>query len=223
MIERGIIEALHGAKPGSKQELNGQALLSMLKAAEASGFNDPKTSKGLVPTETSLVLPKGATRLPNVQTFGMSNEEMEKLADSTSTTGLNVADSGRKIIKRAPIAPNELLTLSPFAMKARTMVTRYYYPTTEQIWEGAKEFGDRVTAEAMLQIAIKAAKGKIQLEKGQSLIGIMEPVVDWFDRPTTLYVQRLGNGLWLRVAFVYPDDKWHPDQQFVISSRKSRK
>lgn len=215
MIERSVREALYGAKPGSKQELNGRALLSMLKAAIASGFKDPAI---LRPLETTLVLPEGAIRLPDVQTVGMSNEEMERLADSTK--GLNVGDWGRDILKRAPTTSKEPLTLSPVALDARTMGIRDEHPTTKKVWDKANKFGDRVTAEEMLRIAIEAAKGNIQVEIGKPLVGIMEPVADSRGHLHTLYVERIGGGLWLYAIYANPDNQWNPDARFVVSARK---
>lgn len=52
MIERGIMEALHSAKPGSSQELHGEALKAMLEAAKASGFRDPVLPTIPVTSET---------------------------------------------------------------------------------------------------------------------------------------------------------------------------
>lgn len=215
MIERSVREALLGAGPDSKQELNGRALLSMLKAAMASGFKDPAI---LRPLETTLVLPEGAIRLPDVQTVGMSNEEMERLADSTK--GLNLGEWGRNIIKRAPTTSKEPLTLSPVVLDARTMGIRDEHPTTKKVWDKAKEFGDRVTAEEMLRIAIEAAKGSIQVEIGKPLVGIMEPVTDSIGRLFTLYVERRGGGLWLYATCADPDRRWSPDDRFVVSARK---
>lgn len=207
MMERSIREALHGAKSGSKQEFYGNDFLARLQAAKADGFRDPFGR-----------FPEGAIRLPDITTVGMSNEEMERLADSAR--GLHVGVWGRDIIKRAPIAPKEPLTLSPVALDARTMGIRDEHPTTKKVWDKAKEFGDRITAEEMLQIAIEAAKGNIQVEIGKPLVGIMEPVTDSLGYLLTLYVGRRRVGLWLDAHFAHPDDRWDPGSQFVVSARK---
>jgi len=100
------------------------------------------------------------------------------------------------------------------------MGIRDEYPTTKQVWDKAKEFGDRVTAEEMLQIAIEAAKGNIQVEIGKPLVGIMEPVTDSSGYLDTLYVERRRGGLFLYASDAYSDHLWDPGYQFVVSSRK---
>lgn len=208
MMERSIREALHGAKPGSKQEFYGNDFLARLQAAKADGFRDPFGR-----------FPEGAIRLPDIATVGMSNEEMERLADST--IGLHVGDWGRNVIKRAPTASKEPLTLSPVVLgNARAMGIRDKHPTTKQIWDKAKVFGDRVTAEGMLQIAIEAAKGNIRVEIGKPLVGIMEPVTDSNGRLDTLYVVRYEVGLWLGARYADPVYQWNPGNRFLVSSRK---
>lgn len=179
---------------------------------------DVKDSDSLSIVSKDLVMP-GMIRLPEVATIGMSNEEMEKLADSTR--GLNVGDWGRNIIKRAPTASKEPLIVSPVVLgNARTMGIRDEYSTTKKVWDEAKKLGDRVTAEEMLQIAIEAAKGNIQVEIGKPLVGIMEPVADLPGVLLTLYVARNWVGLWLDAHSAYPAYRWGPDAQFVVSSRK---
>jgi len=87
------------------------------------GLADSLAAEGLLPprfktlratlrgTETTLVLPESAIRLPNVQTIGMSNGEMERSADATR--GLSLGTWGRDILKRAPTTSKEPLTLRP--------------------------------------------------------------------------------------------------------------
>lgn len=206
-MERSIREALHGAEPGSKQEFYGKEFLARLQVAKADGFRDPFGR-----------FPEGAIRLPDITTVGMSNREMEELAGATR--GLNLGDWGRDVLKRAPVASKEPQTLSPIVMDAHTMGINGDYPTTNQVWEKAKEFGDRVTAEKMLKIAIEAAKGNIQVEIGKPLVGIMEPVADSSGDPDVLCVERYRDGLWLDAYDANPNDQWASDDQFVVSSRK---
>src|ERR1035437_5445691 len=69
---------------------------SFVDSLAAEGLLPPRfkpTRATLRGTETTLVLPEGAIRLPDVRTVGMSNGEMERLADSTR--GLNIGDWGR--------------------------------------------------------------------------------------------------------------------------------
>lgn len=169
--------------------------------------------------EAVLSLPEGAIRLPDIQTVGMSNTEMKRLADATR--GLSLGTWGRDILKRAaPVTSKKHQTISTVVMDARTMGVSGDYPTTEQVWKGAKEFGDRVTAEEMLQIAIEAAKGNIQVEIGEPLVGIMEPVTDSLGRPNVLCVGRDRDGLFLDAFYADPDRRWSPGCWFVVSPRK---
>jgi hypothetical protein len=190
-----------------------------LMEVEVAGLKDSAIPNGLKPIEATLTFPEDAIRLPDVQTVGMSNGEMERLADATR--GLSLGTWGRDILKRAPTTSKEPLTLSPVILgNSRAMGIRDEYPTTKQVWEKAKKFGDRVTAEEMLQIAIEAAKGNIQVEIGKPLVGIMEPVADSDGTLDTLYVVRHKDGLFLHAVYAASDDQWDPVYQFVVSSRK---
>lgn len=158
---------------------------------------------------------EGTIRLPDIQTAGMTNVEMVLLADATS--GLRLGNWGRDVIREASVTSKGPQTRSPVAMNAQTMGIREDCPTTNQVWEKAEEFGDRISAEAMLQIAIEAAKGKIQVEIGKRLVGIMEPVADSRGSPAVLYIERRGGGLWLDAHYARPGDRWDRGDQFVVS------
>ncbi|MFH1833330.1 MAG: hypothetical protein ABH816_04195 [Candidatus Levyibacteriota bacterium] len=160
--------------------------------------------------------PEGAIRLPEIETAGMSNGDMEKLADSTE--GLRLGIWGRYILQRGSTAPQE--PLNPVVMDARTMGIRSDYPTTKQVWGKAEEFGDKVSAEAMLKIAIEAVKGNIHVETGKPLVGVMEPVTDSSGGPDVLYVVRYEDGLWLGALYADLDDRWDLGVGFVVSPRK---
>lgn len=47
MIERAVMQALHEAQKGSKQELQANALKAVLEAVKADGFVDPQELKGV--------------------------------------------------------------------------------------------------------------------------------------------------------------------------------
>ena len=195
------------------------------------GLADSLAAEGLLPprfktlrattlrgTEATLVLPEGAIRLPEIQTVGMSNKEMENAADSTR--GLNIGTWARQGLQRAATSSGGEQTLSPVAMSAHTMGLRAEYPTTTQVWKKAKEFGNTISAEAMLKLAIEAAKGNIQVEVGKPLVGIMEPFAGSYGDPSVLYVGRNEDGLFLFAYAADADDGWSPVCQFVVSPRK---
>ncbi len=210
------------ATGGNTEAVGGlMALRASVDHAAKKGWLTPRMPKqGLaIETSTNLLLPEGAIRLPEIITNGMSNEEMRQLADSTR--GLNVGSWARDVIKRAPTSSLEepqaqdLATLDP-----RTMGLGADYPTTQQIWEKAKKFGDRVSVETMVKLAVEAAKGNIQVEIGKPLVGIMELVTDSNGRPRVLYVRRSEGGLWLDADCADPGNGWRPVDQFVVSPRK---
>jgi hypothetical protein len=197
------------------------ALKASVDHAGRQGWLSPRMPKQLgLTTEnlTGLVIPEGAIRLPEIQTVGMSNKEMEKLADSTR--GLNIGTWARQGLQRAATSPEGEQTLSPLAMSARTMGLRAEYPTTAQVWKKAKEFGNTISAEAMLKLAIEAAKGNIQVEIGKPLVGIMEPFAGSGGNPGVLCVGRSEDGLFLYAYGANSAYRWSPDSRFVVSSRK---
>jgi hypothetical protein len=217
-----------------KEVPHGTSASELKKYAKGIGlvddFVDSLEAKGLLPErfkvtratlrglETIPTLPEGAIRLPEIQTVGMSNKEMEKLADSTR--GLNIGTWARQGLQRAATSPEGEQTLSPLAMSARTMGLRAEYPTTTQVWKKAKEFGNTISAEAMLKLAIEAAKGNIQVEIGKPLVGIMEPFTGSLGDPNVLYVGRYEDGLFLIASNASSGRQWNPDDRFVVSSRK---
>lgn len=168
----------------------------------------------------TFTLPKGAIRLPDIQTIGMSNPELKALADSTR--GLNIDDSSMTIdIIRKSISSAELHIFSLVALDVRTMGFRpNYCPTTKQIWEKAIQLGDSISAEAMIKLATEAAKGNFPVERGKPLVGVMDPITGWDDDPHILSLVRLSDGLWLNSPAAVPDSTWHPAYQFVVSARK---
>lgn len=186
------------------------------KLLSSAGVKDPGMSNA-TSAETVPSLLEGAIRLPDIQTVGMSNAKMESLVDATK--GLNLGTWGRDILKRAPVTSEEHQTMSLVVMDARTMGVSGDCPTTKQVWERAEKFGDRITAEGMLKIAIEAAKGNIQVEIGEPLVGIMELVSDSLGSPRVLYVERRRDGLFLRAVCASPGG-WPPDCLFVVSPRK---
>lgn len=168
---------------------------------------------------TKNAFPEGAIRLPDIQTVGMTSVEMEQLADATR--GLNLGEWGRRVLRRAPAVSGVPQTRRLVAMNAHTMGIRQDNPTTNEVWKKAKEFGDKVSAEEMLKIAIEVVKGNgILVEIGKPLVGIMEPVVDSDDNPRVLVVVRRGDGLWLSARYAYPGRQWGPGFRFVVSSRE---
>ncbi len=197
------------------------ALKASVDHAGKQGWLTPRMPKqqGLT-TETSTgpIIPEGTIRLPEIQTVGMSNKEMEKLADSTR--GLNIGTWARQGLQRAATSPEGEQTLIPVAMSTRTMGLQADYPTTTQVWKKAKEFGDTISAEAMLRLAIEAVKGNIPVETGKPLVGIMEPFTGSYGGPDVLCVGRNEDGLWFDASYANPDDGWNPDCQFVVSPRK---
>ena len=220
MIERGVIEASRGVEPGSTQGLGAQALLAVLNALKAVGFKDPASHQSdLGQNETISTLPEGAIRFPDVTIQGMSGKELGQLADSIE--GLNVGDWARDIIQRAPESPaRETKILGLAALDARTMGLPANYPTTEQIWDMANNYGSKVSPEAMVRLAAEVAKGKVRVEIGKPLVGIMNPMTDSGGVQDVLYLARYEGGLWLGARYADPDDPWYPDCQFVVSPRK---
>lgn len=194
-----------------------KGLSKWARTARIRGIDTFQSSSSPI-AETVSFLPEGTVRLPDIQTVGMSNGEMERLADATR--GLNLGAWGRDILKRAPTTSKEHQTMSPVALDARTMGLHDDYPTTKQIWEKAKKFGDRVSVEAMVKLAVEAAKGNVTVEIGKPLVGIMEPVTDSRGDPRVLCIRRDEDGLWLNASYANPVDQWTSDHQFVVSSRK---
>lgn len=211
MIELGVLKALHGAKAGSDQERWGKVIKATLATARANGFKDAPLS-----ALTEFAIPEGAVLLPDITMLSMSNEEMEKLADST--IGLNVGTWARDIIQRARTASSEgSQMLSLTALDSRTMGLRANYPTTKQVLERTKKFGDKISAEAMVKLAVEAAKGNIQVEIGKPLVGVMESITDSDGHPSVLAIARRRDGLWLNALYANLGTQWDPGVQFVVS------
>lgn len=203
-------------KPETQETI--KKAMDLLKEGGVIDSGPAATSTGLRPIEAAIVLPEGAIRLPDVATTGMSNREMRRLA--LATRGLKLHFWGKDIIERAHTTSKELGIRRLVAMDALTMGIRDVYPKTVKIWKKAKRFGDSVSAEEMLRIAVKAARGEIQIEIGKSLVGIME-LADSSSTPGALSVTRSRDGLWLDARFAYPHLRWdNPDVWFVVSPRK---
>jgi hypothetical protein len=179
-----------------------------------------RISKNLKPTETTIATPEGVIRLPDVTILGMNNKEMGKLINSTRY--LNVKSSAKDIINKAPVAPNGPQTLSLTALDVRTMGPYTDQLRTAKICEKALEFGDKVSVEAMVKIAVEASRGNMQIEKGKSLVAVMDPVEDSEGYPLILRLKHNGNGIneLSGLCTFYDDTPCGSDYSFIISSRK---
>jgi hypothetical protein len=166
----------------------------------------------------AIMLPK-ETRVFDI---AIPAENMNELEQVESTGALHVGTWARDIIRLAAKASSEepqILTLA--ALGTRTMGLRADYPiTTKQVWERAKKFGKSVTVKEMIQVAIEAAKGNVQVETGKPLVGIMDPITGSSGDPSVLDVERRRDGLWFCARFADPGDRWGPDDQFVVSPGK---
>lgn len=196
---------------GNKGPIQQFAIMQAADMLVAAGVQFPE-SRGL----KTPVLPEGAMLLPSIPADeGLSNQKMEEL--SASTRGIEVSDSAKGILRRAEVSKTpqagELMALDSQSMGLPE------YPTTKQAWEKSAEFGDKISAERFLLLAVEAAKGKIQVEIGKPLVAIMEPVADSDGHPRVLYLRRHKDGLWLHGSFANPGLQWNPGVQFVVSSR----
>lgn len=168
-------------------------------------------------TEITLALPKGI----RVFDISISAEQAKELKALQLSGGLHVGTSARDIIGRALTSSSEKpQTLSLAAMNSRTMEMGVKKPTDRQVWGRAKKFGDEISAQAMIQVAIEAAKDKIKLKRNEVLVGVMKPITDSRVNQSVLFLRRYEDGeLWLHAAYTSPAHKWYPDTQFVVSSR----
>jgi len=165
-------------------------------------------------------VPEGAFRLPNIRIVGMNNEQMETLANKTR--GLNIGSLALEALQTGALAVSSEgpQRLSPIVMDARAMEPDTTYPTIEQLQKKALKLGDKGSIEAMLQLAILAAKGKVQVEMGKPLVGIT-CTFDSNGVPRFLWLGRDRVGLWLVSGEAYSDYQWGPDLRVVVFSPKA--
>jgi hypothetical protein len=179
-----------------------------------------RISKNLKPTETTIATPEGGIRLPNIIMLGMSNKEMERLVSSTRY--LNVDSSAKDVIKKAPVASDCPQTLSLTALDIRTMGLHDDQSSTAEICKKALKFGNKISVEAMVKIAVEASRGNVQIEKGKSLIAVMDPVEDSEGYPLILRLEHNGNGIYelSGLCAFFDNTPCGSNYLFVISSRK---
>jgi hypothetical protein len=218
MIERRIIEALHSAKPGSRQqkiqEFYGQGLLAMLNTANAAGFKDPAIPSGLETFSATPVLPEGAIRLPDLAIGGRTAKQLES---SLASEGFRIGDWARSMLRSRDFTtlPEEQ-TLNLVRVKVADLGLAGN-PTTDQIYAKANDLGlDLCPAEVgpQLRLAYKDQPMDEWLYVG------MKQITDSDGNPDVFGLGRDDDGLWLHDDWASPDGTWGPRSEFVFSLRK---
>jgi hypothetical protein len=164
------------------------------------------------------VLPEEAILIPGIPpTEGLDSLGRIDLLDSVKRK-LKSSDWAKDVTRRAETCEageaTDLITLNSNAMGLPEN------PTTTQVWKKASEFGDKISAERFIRLAVEAAKGNVQVEIGKPLVAVMDQVAVSNGLPRVLFLRRDGDGLWLSSGSANPGRRWFPEVQFVVSSRK---
>lgn len=163
------------------------------------------------------VLPEGAILIPNIPpTEGLDSLGRMDLLDTVKRK-LKSGGWARDVTRKAETCEAGEAT-DLIALNSRSMGLPDD-ATTDQIWKKSFEFGDKISAERFIRLAVEAAKGKVQVEIGKPLVAVMDKVTDSFGYPDVLNLRRDWDGLELSSYCVDSDDQWDPRVQFVVSSR----